>query len=355
MSDSVLPETRPIGVLIAAGTASLLWLIYAATSSDPLLGQNPVHIAIEAAAVLATGMLFVLGGGTLAFAFLPGASHANALQRTLVYGVLALIAAFVVFSHYGWNLRAALTTSAIVTAAIGLAMQPTLSSVISGLVLNIDYRLRVGDGIISGGEAVEITSIGWRNVVARKSSGRLMVFPNARLADAEVEFVPAGRPVRGETQVKLPTPIPPDQVGSLVSCHADRRFAGTGSRSGRERHTERFRPKCGIHTVSRWLLGQRLPRPGVGREYDPAAIVVRLAASTPLCSVGPAGGECAWRSACLGEPRSNNRTPDKLPPRCHRGGGPFHGRARRVLAVRGRGEYCTANPTQRLVLPDFAW
>src|ERR1700750_2420220 len=131
-----MPETRPTGVLITFSTACLLWLLYAAPSSDPLLGQDPVHIAIEVAAVLATAMLFVLGGSTLAFAFLPGASHANALQRTLVYGVLALIAAFVVLSHYGWDLRAALTTSAIVTAAIGLAMQPTLSSVISGVVLN---------------------------------------------------------------------------------------------------------------------------------------------------------------------------------------------------------------------------
>jgi mechanosensitive ion channel-like protein len=96
-------------------------------------------------------------------------------------------------------------------------MQPTLSSVISGLVLDIDYRLRVGDGIISGGEAVEIASIGWRNVVAQKSSGRLMVFPNAKLADAEVEFVPAGRPVRGETLVKLPTPIPPSLAATLIS------------------------------------------------------------------------------------------------------------------------------------------
>ena len=81
MSDAGLPDTRPTGALIAAGAACLLWLLYAATSSDPLLGQDPIHIVIEVAAVLMTAMLFVLGGSTLAFAFLPGASHANALQR----------------------------------------------------------------------------------------------------------------------------------------------------------------------------------------------------------------------------------------------------------------------------------
>jgi hypothetical protein len=195
----------------------VLWLFYVATASDPLLGQYPVHPAVEAAAVVATALFFVLGGNFLLFAFLPGASRATALQRTLVHGLLTLIAAIVTLSYYGWDLRAVLTTSAIVTAAIGFAMQPTLSSVISGVVLNMDYRLRVGDGILHGGEAVEIQSLGWRNVVGRTSGGRLMVFPNAKLADAEVEFVPSGRPVRGETLLKVPTAMPPNQVSAMVA------------------------------------------------------------------------------------------------------------------------------------------
>ena len=166
--------------------------------------------------MLSTALFFILGGSVLLLAFLPGGLRATALQRMLVHAVLSFVAVYVVLSYYGWDLRAVLTTSAIVTAAIGFAMQPTLGSVISGVVLNMDYRLRVGDGIIRGGEAIEIESLGWRNVVGRKSNGQLVVFPNARLADAEVEFVPAGRPVRGETSMKVPTAMPPDQIGAMV-------------------------------------------------------------------------------------------------------------------------------------------
>ncbi len=117
------------------------------------------------------------GGSVLLLAFLPGGLRATALQRMLVHALLSFVAVYVVLSYYGWDLRAVLTTSAIVTAAIGFAMQPTLGSVISGVVLNMDYRLRVGDGIIRGGEAIEIESLGWRNVVGRKSNGQLVYSP----------------------------------------------------------------------------------------------------------------------------------------------------------------------------------
>jgi hypothetical protein len=67
-----MPEMRPTGILIAFGTACLLWLLYAATSSDPLLGQDPIHIAIEVAAVLATAMLFVRAAARWLLASCPG-------------------------------------------------------------------------------------------------------------------------------------------------------------------------------------------------------------------------------------------------------------------------------------------
>ena len=95
------PTRRPSGVLAAAAGACVFWLLYAATASDALLGQYPVRDAFEAAAVLATALSFVLGGSLLLLAFLPGASRATALQRTLVYGLLTLIAAFIALSYYG--------------------------------------------------------------------------------------------------------------------------------------------------------------------------------------------------------------------------------------------------------------
>lgn len=217
MNDTILPAIRPVGALAAAGAASLFWLLYAATVADPLLGQSPVHPALLAAAILATALLFVLGGGILLIAFLPGGLRATGLQRALIHAVLGFVAAYFTLSYYGWDMRAALTTSAILTAAIGFAMQPTLGGVISGIVLNMDHQLRVGDAIVRAGEVIEIESLGWHNVVGRKSDGRLIAFPNAKLADAKLEFVPDGCPVRAEAFLTVPTAIPPDQVSAMVA------------------------------------------------------------------------------------------------------------------------------------------
>lgn len=217
MNSTMIPRGRPGGALVAAVAATLFWLLYVATAGDPLLGQSPVHPALEVAAILATALLFVLGGGILLIAFLPGGQGATGLQRTLVHAVLAFVAAYFTLSYYGWDMSAALTTSAILTAAIGFAMQPTLGSVISGVVLNMDHRLRVGDGIIRAGEAIEVQHLGWRNVVGRKGDGRLVVFPNAKLADAELEFVPAGWPVRAEAFLTVPAAMPPDQISTMVA------------------------------------------------------------------------------------------------------------------------------------------
>ena len=126
MSDTVSPTGRQTWALSAAGAACVLWLIYVATASDPLFGQYPVHLAVEAAAVVAMALFFVLGGNFLLFAFLPGACVPPPCSGRWFTASSPVIAAIVILSYYGWDLRAVLTTSAIVTAAIGFAMQPTL-------------------------------------------------------------------------------------------------------------------------------------------------------------------------------------------------------------------------------------
>lgn len=218
MSETTTGRSIRIGALLAAATAAILsWLLYAATVGDPLLGHDPVRPAIEAAAVVATGLAFVLGGGPLLIAVAPGGHRATGLQRTLVYVSLTMVAAYVALSHYGFDLRTALATSAIISAAVGFAMQPTLGSMISGIALNIDHTLRVGDGILHGGEVIRVESLNWRNVIGRKADGCMVVLPNAKLADAELEILPCGQPRRMEAFLKVPSVLPPQRVGELTA------------------------------------------------------------------------------------------------------------------------------------------
>lgn len=213
---TILP-TRSVRIVVTASLACLVWLLFIATESDPMLGQPPIRPSLELVAILSTGVLFVMGGGVLSFALFPGGARATGLHRAAVHIILAFVALYFTLSYYGWDLRAALTTSAILTAALGFAMQPTFSSLISGILLNIDYRLKVGDAIVRGGEAIAVEALGWRTIVGRKDDGRIVVFPNARLADAELEFVPAGAALRTETTVPVSTATSPGRVASIVA------------------------------------------------------------------------------------------------------------------------------------------
>ncbi len=219
MSGATSRRPRLSQPLAMALVSIVLWLLYAATAEHPLFGQDPVRSALEVAAVIATGLLFVLGAGWLILSLAhPGGAVAppTGLQRVLIYAVLTFAASCIALNHFGYDLRAVLTTSAIITAAVGFAMQPTLGSMISGIALNIDRMLRAGDGIVVAGEQVRVESLNWRNVVARKADGRMRVFPNAKLADGELEILPHDQPVRAETFLKAPGSLPPQRVSDLI-------------------------------------------------------------------------------------------------------------------------------------------
>jgi small-conductance mechanosensitive channel len=210
--------SRP-GGLGTALLCILLWLFAAATADSPVLGVGSIRTAIIAAAVVFTSLAIVLGGSWLILTFSTTRRSGVAptgLHRVLVHAVVTLVVAYLVLNYFGFDVRALLTTSAIATAALGFAMQPTLGSMISGIALSSDRTLRVGDGILRGGEAMRVEAMNWRNVVASKADGTMLVLPNAKLSDAELEILPHDRSVRAEIIVKLPAAEPPQHVAVLA-------------------------------------------------------------------------------------------------------------------------------------------
>lgn len=211
---------RPRFLLLTTALAAiLLWLFLDATSRDPIFGVGSVRFVIEAAAIAATALLFVLAAGWLLLglaASREGAAAMTGLQRVLIYGVLTFVASFTALRHFDIDLGALLTTSAIVTAAIGFAMQPTLGSMISGITLSFDRIPRVGDAILLGGKPVRIESLNWRRIVGRRADGSIVILPNAQLADHMVEILPQDTPVGAEIFFRAPFAVPPQRIGALA-------------------------------------------------------------------------------------------------------------------------------------------
>jgi len=88
-----------------------------------------------------------------------------------------------VFSYVGLSsLFTALTVSGVAAVALSLALQTTLSNVISGVFLFSDGVLRLGDTIEYSGTKGTVVRVGLRNTWVKRDSGQLVVIGNTSLS-----------------------------------------------------------------------------------------------------------------------------------------------------------------------------
>lgn len=97
---------------------------------------------------------------------------------TAVVSIIALIA---VGKRAGFSVTGLITTSAVLTAVIGFAMQDTLGNLIGGLALQMDSSIRVGDWISLGPNqpAGQVSEIRWRYTAIETRNWETVIVPNS--------------------------------------------------------------------------------------------------------------------------------------------------------------------------------
>lgn len=98
--------------------------------------------------------------------------------RDLLVIVVYIIAIFVVLGRFGVDLTGVLTTSAVLTAVIGLALQDLLSNFISGLALQIERPFRAGDWVQFGEQEGAILEVNWRSTKIQTLHSDIVIVPN---------------------------------------------------------------------------------------------------------------------------------------------------------------------------------
>lgn len=112
--------------------------------------------------------------------------HVPSLIRNLLHtGVLFLIVLTILYQR-GLDPLSLLTTSAVLTAVIGLALQNTIANLFAGLALQIDRTLGITDWIKVSDNVGRIAEIKWRSTLLWTEEGDLLVVPNSQLLDAAV-------------------------------------------------------------------------------------------------------------------------------------------------------------------------
>jgi len=134
------------------------------------------------------------------------------ISFVLYTGVFTLMFKYVL----GWNLTAILTTSALLTAVIGFALQATLGNLFAGVALQVEQAFYIGDIIRLGGRLGRIEALRWRSIIIRTFDGSCLVIPNNQISTETVEVYPSEKPVRITTMIPAPLNISPKTISLLI-------------------------------------------------------------------------------------------------------------------------------------------
>ena len=105
----------------------------------------------------------------------------------LVHLVVVVIVLLVILYQQGLDPLSLVTTSAVLTAIIGLALQGTIANVFAGLALHTDKTIGIGNWVQVGALIGRIAEIKWRSTALWTEDGDVVIVPNSRLLDSEVQ------------------------------------------------------------------------------------------------------------------------------------------------------------------------
>ncbi|HTQ03537.1 MAG TPA: mechanosensitive ion channel family protein [Polyangiaceae bacterium] len=142
------------------------------------------------------------------------------IVRDILQGVLYVGAGLVSLRAVGVEPGSLLTTSALLTAVVGLSLQETLGNLFAGLALQSQQTIAVGDWVrfADGPEGVgEIIEINWRATHFLTVARVQVVVPNGVLARSTVSNYSRPTKLAGvRTEVVLPYAVSPERVRALV-------------------------------------------------------------------------------------------------------------------------------------------
>jgi len=120
------------------------------------------------------------------------------------------------------NLASLLTTSAVITVVIGLAVQATLNNFFSGLIIQAERLFSVGDWLEFEGKEGRVVGISWKSTQLLTRDQVLVYIPNSTLASTT--FTNFSRPTRTKIArifIGLEYGVPYNKVKQVITAVVD--------------------------------------------------------------------------------------------------------------------------------------
>jgi small-conductance mechanosensitive channel/CRP-like cAMP-binding protein len=135
------------------------------------------------------------------------------LGQLLLGTALTLV---ILHQQAGVNLVGLVTTSAVLTAVLGLAAQQTLKDLFAGISLQLDPPFQLGDWIDLGEISGVVESLTLMNTRLRNVEGARIAVPNATVVQTGLRRFRHNDPVGTRLRLGLDYALPPDQAISLI-------------------------------------------------------------------------------------------------------------------------------------------
>ncbi|HEX8733427.1 MAG TPA: mechanosensitive ion channel family protein [Ktedonobacterales bacterium] len=98
-----------------------------------------------------------------------------------------LIGFLLILSVFGINLTPLLATLGVAGLAASLALQATLTDLVSGMILLASRQIAIGDYVkLNTGEEGYVSDITWRTTTIRQLSNNLIIVPNSKVTSTSV-------------------------------------------------------------------------------------------------------------------------------------------------------------------------
>jgi small-conductance mechanosensitive channel len=170
------------GMPTGAGIVVGAWLAIERAGLHGVMAVKAGNGVRVAAIVVATAFGARLAGRLVRFyteresTRLPASSIFVNLTRSIVWvlGIASVLAAL------GVSITPIITALGVGGLAVGLALQPTLENVFSGVQVLASRQIEPGDFIrLDTGEEGAVVDVTWRNTAIQRASGELVIVPNS--------------------------------------------------------------------------------------------------------------------------------------------------------------------------------
>jgi small-conductance mechanosensitive channel/CRP-like cAMP-binding protein len=157
-------------------------------------------------------------GGLLVFDLIGRRLKSPRIFRDVTIIILSGVALVMLLSRSGVNLLSLITTSAVLTAVIGLSLQDTLTHLVSGIALQLESSIGIGDWIRVDDKPIgKVLEIRWRSTLIQTKNGDLVVVPNAMITRGVItNFNKDGLQNRRWVHVNVHLRHPPNLVQQAV-------------------------------------------------------------------------------------------------------------------------------------------